>query len=501
VAGDFHQHTTYTDGKNSFATLMFKNHQFGLDWWANSEHGGRFPLNARGPLSKGGPFDVDGGYPWTDTAHYPTNPIVESDGINMWRWQSLRDYSFEDTLQARLVYQKPVFQGLEWNVPGHEHASMGLIAGQFGAMPNAAALAEFEYLFDGRDTDLAGGLAQGWTDKNTVNDHAKAVQAVTWLQQNYDDASYVVFAHPERKGPADPTYVGSGSHGYDIRDFRDFNTAAPDVCFGFESFPGHQKAGTRGGYGSGAVDGATFGGVGAYSAKIGGLWDAMLGEGRHWWLFASSDFHNTVGDFWPGEYQKTHTYVADRQSPQAILDGLRSGNSFVVSGDLINALEFDAQYDSSKATMGETLPVAPERESRNPVRITIRFRSPALNHNADPVVVDHVDLISGDITGVVPPTSPDYNNPTNPTAGVMARFTAADWVVDADGWHVIRYDLRIDHDMYFRLRGTNLPVGTENELDDDGNPLPDSLVGPNTADKAWTDLWFYSNPVFVRVRR
>ena len=126
--------------------------------------------------------------------------------------------------QARLVYQKPILQGLEWNVPGHEHSSVGLIAGQFGAMPNAAALAEFEYLFDGRDTDLTGGLAQGWTGKNTVNDHAKAVQAVTWLQQNYGDTSYVVFAHPERKGLANPTYVGSGSHGYDIRDFRDFNT-------------------------------------------------------------------------------------------------------------------------------------------------------------------------------------------------------------------------------------------------------------------------------------
>ena len=32
--------------------------------------------------------------------------------------------------------------------------------------------------------------------------------------------------------------------------------------------------------------------------------------------------------------------------------GLRSGNSFVVTGDLITALDFSAQYGSEQATMG-----------------------------------------------------------------------------------------------------------------------------------------------------
>ncbi len=36
LAGDFHQHTTYTDGSYSFGFMMRKNAQYGLDWWANS---------------------------------------------------------------------------------------------------------------------------------------------------------------------------------------------------------------------------------------------------------------------------------------------------------------------------------------------------------------------------------------------------------------------------------------------------------------------------------
>ena len=40
LSGDFHQHTYYTDGSTSFDFVMEKNNAFGLDWWANSEHGG-----------------------------------------------------------------------------------------------------------------------------------------------------------------------------------------------------------------------------------------------------------------------------------------------------------------------------------------------------------------------------------------------------------------------------------------------------------------------------
>ena len=140
------------------------------------------------------------------------------------------------------------------------------------------------------------------------------------MQDQYDsrkiDSGWIIFAHVERAG-ACRTVVTDG--GYNVDNFRDFNNAAPDVCFGFEGAPGHQvNHEGRGGFGTGAVGGGTYGGVGIYSATVGGLWDALLGEGRRWFNFASSDYHKhwtncddptnpaTCGDdFYPGEYQKT----------------------------------------------------------------------------------------------------------------------------------------------------------------------------------------------------
>ena len=103
--------------------------------------------------------------------------------------------------------------------------------------------------------------------------------------------------------------------------------------------------------------GGTYGGVGFYTAKVGGLWDALLGEGRRWFNFANSDYHShwTLhggDDFYPGEYQKTWvlrrwTAIATaKYSLNEIADGLRSGNSFFVHGDLIDHLEFTAESRS-----------------------------------------------------------------------------------------------------------------------------------------------------------
>jgi 3',5'-cyclic AMP phosphodiesterase CpdA len=49
------------------------------------------------------------------------------------------------------------------------------------------------------------------------------------------------------------------------------------------------------------------------------------------------------------------------------------------------------------------------------------------------------------------------------------------------------------------FHGRKLQVGLNitNETDADGNPLADALMGANDATKAFADLWFYSNPIFV----
>ena len=74
--------------------------------------------------------------------------------------------------------------------------------------------------------------------------------------------------------------------------FRDFNNAGPTVAFGIES-PGHfAEGGANGGSGSytaSAVGGGTYGMAGIYTAKVGGLWDGLLGEGRNFFIYVSSD--------------------------------------------------------------------------------------------------------------------------------------------------------------------------------------------------------------------
>ena len=516
VSGDFHQHTTYTDGSYTIGHMMEKNNYFGLDWWANSEHGGGFN---RWGIASG--VDLSSEVVWNNTG------IVlkgKSNGGNMWRWQSLTEWSFRDILMYRHIFpNKLIIQAYEMNVPTHEHASMGLIGNQFNATnPDVNALALFEYLFDAADGDDSQPFGTTET-KITTNNHTKAVAAMTWLQTNYPTQSWVIPAHPER-------YRYSGSTGWNIEHLRDLNNAAPDVFFGFESFPGHQMSAARGEYGGvsarpphGSYGLCTYGGLGWMSAKVGGLWDAMLSEGRHFWLFASSDCHNNEagqGDFFPGEYQKTYTYINHQNSltAQDVVDGLRSGNSWVVSGDLINELQFTV----GTSMMGQTA-----QTNGGKATITVRVHNPQTpnNNRYDAYTtpqLDHFDIIEGVVTSkVTPPATPPADGQTGysdayrcdsvTTTKVIARFgkaaAAADlngietvlWTNEGNGYYSATLEVEIPQNTsrYYRLRGSNLALNTANEVDACGNPLPDTLMGANNATKAFADLWFYSNPIFV----
>ena len=70
--------------------------------------------------------------------------------------------------------------------------------------------------------------------------------------------------------------------------------------------------------------------------------------------------------------------------------------------------------------------------------------------------------------------------------------------MDEDGWTVILYYLKVGKDRFFRIRGTNqsLANGQLDRTNGNLDPLADPL-GLNTEAEAWTDLWFYSNPIFV----
>jgi hypothetical protein len=150
--------------------------------------------------------------------------------------------------------------------------------------------------------------------------------------------------------------------------------------------------------------------------------------------------------------------------------------------------------------------------------VTIRFHSPSRNNNGDTVTVDHIDLIAGELGGKVPrlladgvTPNPDYEGEINTSSRIMVSFTRKDWKEEPPGpdkkgttgggnWKTIAYPIpHLDRDMYFRLRGTNLGRNIKNETDGQGNPLSDELIAPNNRDKAYADLWFYSNPIFVRI--
>ena len=242
------------------------------------------------------------------------------------------------------------------------------------------------------------------------------------------------------------------------------------------SLPGPAAAYSREGAG-------TFGGFDQMTAIVGGLWDSMLGEGRRFWIVATSDSHahytdpaRPGSDFWPGEYQKT--YVHAQRSYSGVLDALRSGRIFAVAGDLITELDVQAKSGSRTANIGETL----SAEKGQPITLTVTFRDPeATNTHGDNPRVSRVDVIVGEVHGA----SEDANVDRNPTTRVLARFADKQWVRNGDAYTITTTLPKAERDFYVRIRGTNTQ---------DAEP-PMDVAG----ESPWPDLWFYSNPIFVEI--
>ena len=714
VTGDFHNHTTCSDGSISMQKLVKKatdkqDTPWGLDWFVQAGHGGNGNRNCT--LAEDATLATPA-YPLVrsadgttiqgpTTSWQNTNPPVQPKGLVsgnppnqvMWRWQSIQEFQYPLVEYLSALKGVPVFMGMESVVAGHEHTSMSVITGQLPAsiykqklpkkpgyspLGDATALSQWSYCFDRGDTDTSrGNTTVGSTIGNNWNcavngslnesdpswnmqaqklmpaggagtgerGHAKTVEAMKWLAQHHPQASYYVPAHLERAGPFNP----NGNNGFNIEHLRNFNNAAPTVAFGFETQPGHGASDARGEYTvrRNNFGGTTWGGTGVYGAQVGGVWDALLGEGRNFWFFASSDWHNrgmfgaddrrSSQDFYPGEYQRDYVMVRDDDgkgrhwsqkdkvlTPQAIVDGLRSGNSWTSSGQLIDRLAFvactdtrianpignalvetaalvaakqgtDVDLDAKCATMGEKLVVRPGQDVV--VAIVVRdpsgtnyspytFPNPSLLQvgTTQPInkpVLDHVDVIRGLVTGYKKPGAPDYagqwpndwiTNPTldnvpaaakNTSAAVIRTFSDANWKSFPGDrqYKIMTFRLNdLTKSQYVRLRGTNMPASVPFETDADGNPLPDlwtnaaavnptlpggtdglpaganlrikcTTVGTNipangtlytgasidgcpahlptiNGDKyvaydvaAWSDLWFYSNPIFIEVEK
>ena len=291
----------------------------------------------------------------------------------------------------------------------------------------------------------------------------------------HPDASYYVPAHLERAGPFNPERQQRLQH----RASAQLQQRGADVAFGIETQPGHGASTPRrvhhpsnniGGVNVDSVGGTTYGGTGVYGAQIGGVWDALLGEGRNWWFFASSDWHNrgmfgpddrrSSQDFYPGEYQRDYTMVRNGSEHRSCSSPRRSstacaaatisppaGSSSIASRSwpafgskpapqrrsATRRLEADGaqgrcgkndgyRLRRSCATMGEKLVVPPGRTSWYPsscatrrARTTRPTRSPirrwprsASRSRSNAPVLDHVDVIRGMVTGSKQPGAADY---------------------------------------------------------------------------------------------
>ena len=444
LAGDHHVHSRYSVGWDSsqdppapiiggdaiypipMNALMARHH--GLSWMVSTDHGG--PNHSKVNLERA----------------YP-----------------------ELTLSRAAVPEVIQFYGMELDTPGADHSSLIIPH----THDEADALHDIEHGFAKFDAHPFDSLR---------NTEPKMIEALTFMRE-LPAPPLVIANHPARSATA------LGVYGLDApRELRGWNDTAPEVAVGMEGSPGHQAAtltpegtldslGWRGGYGRHP----TMGGFDQLTARLGGFWDSMLGEGRRWWVTSSSDSHvhwrEGGVDFWPGEYSKT--YVLARRSHADVLAGLRAGRAFVTTGDLVSELYVTAAGpDGAEAGIGGALPL----QAGDQALVTIRVRDPeAANHHGDHPRVSRVDLIVGAITG----PAPDPTTDTNPTTQVVRRFTEADWTIEGEYLSMTHRLEGLGGGHYLRVRGTNTDE-LEPELDPRG-------------EDPWTDLWFYSNPIFLEM--
>lgn len=477
LAGDHHIHTQYSsDGKYRVVDQVRQGARYGLDWMVITDHGST------------------------------THAKIGVDKVN------------PDIKEARAAYEDTlVFQGLEWNIPAAEHGTVFVHPGK----NEVAVLKQFETDYD--------GSVKGASDSTPANE-ALAVAGLNFLaeqvQRRKVKDALMLANHPARRGVDSP---------HEIRGWRDATGSGRQIAVGFEGAPGHQAAGlpaplgmarARGIYDNSPSAGSfagyplesyrTWGGFDWMTATVGGLWDSLLAEGKPWWITANSDSHQvygdtavrgpggdfnangryedpvyggkidiTQGDYWPGQYSRTHV-GADGFSYAAVMDGIRAGRIWVDHGQLLSGLDARVSGGGRWATLGGALHV---KKGTN-VTLTVDVAlADGPNWAGYLPKLARVDVIQGDVTGPVA----DKDTFTAPTAKVVRSYE----VDESSGVVRLTYQLgRVDRPLYVRLRGSDgnrSAVGAMGAAVDPAGPAID-VVGD--ADP-WLDLWFYSNPIWV----
>ncbi len=363
-----------------------------------------------------------------------------------------RDHAYPALLQARADVPDVIqFNGMEFDVPAGEHASLIIAPGPDER--DQLVTAERDY---SRSEPLEGS-------RDTQQKMLAALGYLRGLQPQ----PLMLINHPSRTA----TDVGVWGK-VTPEEMRSWHAAAPQVLVGMEGAPGHQGIRSeRGLYRNKAAP--TFGGFDQMTAQVGGIWDQMLADGLRFWITASSDSHVNVRDggrdYDPGEYSKTYAWA--RPEADDILDSLRHGRTFAVTGDLVDRVELSVGEGTRSATLGETLQVSAD----GTLQVQLRVRQPKVpNANGDRPALKLIELVAGgkDADGVLKMQS--------------RHFAASDWQRDGD-WISVTWTLPVPANGGFvRARGNS--TGERVALADVPGEDP------------WQDLWFHSNPVFIEVR-
>lgn len=444
IAGDHHIHSRYSTGWDTeqnppapllggdaiypiqMNALMAK--YFGLGWMVSTDHGG--PNHSR--------VNLEMAYPELERSRQVVPEVLQ-------------------------------FWGMEFDTPGADHSSLIIPHSH----EESQQLFEIESRFSRREP---------WPADESWNTEPRMLEALEYMTTQ-QRAPVLIANHPSRSA------TEIGVYGLDTpSELRDWNDTAPTIAVGMAAAPGHQASGLNPDGSAGNLrergfyrEASTLGGFDQYTAIVGGFWDSMLGEGRRWWITANSDSHRHYteggGDFYPGEYSKTHVWAA--RNHDSILEGIRDGRVFVTTGDLISALEFTVSTQSRSASLGETLSAYKGDE----VEVIIRFLdTDKANARGQNPRVSRVDLIRGDYTGRLENRAED----SNPSTRVEHRFLPAEWSRQGD-WQEMRITFIAEESGYLRLRGTS---GAELE------PAADEA-----GEDPWINLWFYSNPIFIELQQ
>jgi len=475
LAGDHHIHTQYSsDAQYRVLDQARHGRAYGLDWMVITDHGS--VAHAKIGVDK-------------------VNPDI---------------VATREQLKDLLV-----FQGLEWNIPAAEHATVFVHPGR----NEVAVLKEFENAYDGTVKNAGG---------STPENEALAIAGIKFLgeavRRRRVEGALFLANHPARRGVDSP---------HEIRAWRD---ADPSVAVGFEGAPGHQAAGLPGGNagGRGFYEGSpssasfpgyplesyrTWGGFDWMTATVGGLWDSLLAEGKAWWISANSDSHvnyldtstrgpgsnfdlngryddpvygpllTEAGDYWPGQYSRTHV-GASSFAYRAVMDGIRSGRVWVDHGGLISGLDVRARVAGDRrSTSGTPLGGVMRVKRGTKVELTIDIDLASTPNWAQFVpVLARVDVIAGSVTGAVS----DRDSFTAPNTKVVKSFE----VDKGTGKVSFTYSFgRVDEPFYVRVRGTD-GKRTAPGLMGAADPVGPAMDVIGDADP-WLDLWFYGNPIWV----